>query len=102
MPAAPGDLTLVYRASRDTDVVFRSELERLAVRRGAEVRFVTGTRGELDGDPLSTGALTANLPDIADHEVYLCGPSGMTERTTRALRAAGVPRRHIHHESFEL
>jgi ferredoxin-NADP reductase len=34
--------------------------------------------------------------------VYLCGPPGMAEASYDALRAAGVPARHIHHESFEL
>jgi ferredoxin-NADP reductase len=33
--------------------------------------------------------------------VYVCGPDGMTTAARAALRRAGVPRRHIHHESFE-
>ena len=35
LPAAPGDLTLIYRVSSMRDVVFRRELEQLAERRGA-------------------------------------------------------------------
>ena len=34
-------------------------------------------------------------------ETYLCGPTGMTASVIKTLRALGVPRRHIHHESFE-
>lgn len=101
LPAGPGDLTFVYRASHDTDIVFRDELEYLARRRGADVRFVIGRRAELGYDPLSAGALAANIPDLVHHDVYLCGPSGMTDAATAALRTAGVPRRQIHHESFE-
>jgi predicted ferric reductase len=101
IPAGARDLTLVYRASRNEDVVFRRELELLAEQRVANLRIVTGRRSELGGDPLSAAALEANVPHLARHDVYLCGPAGMTEAARRALRAAGVPRRQIHHESFE-
>jgi ferredoxin-NADP reductase len=31
----------------------------------------------------------------------VCGPPGMTQTAVNALRAAGVPSRRIHHESFD-
>jgi predicted ferric reductase len=102
LPADPGDLTLLYRASRVEDLVFRRELELLAERRGATLRYLVGRRAELGGDPLSAKALRKNIPGLAGHDVYLCGPHGMAASAKRALRAAGVPRRRIHHESFEL
>jgi predicted ferric reductase len=101
MPASRGDLTLVYRASSDSDVVFRRELEQLAERRGANLHFLVGSRRQLGRDPLSATSLTAVIPDLARHDVYLCGPAGMTDTVKKSLRDAGVPRRHIHHESFE-
>jgi predicted ferric reductase len=101
LPAAPGQLTLLYRASDERDVVFRHELESLAAERGAKLRIIVGSRADLGGDPLSADALRTNIPDVAEHDVYVCGPSGMTAAATQALRTAGVPRRHIHHESFE-
>src|SRR5205807_10386166 len=52
LPAARGDLTLVYRASSDADVVFRHELEQLAERRGANLHIVVGSRQQLGRDPL--------------------------------------------------
>lgn len=99
LPAGAGDLTLVYRASREADVVFREELERLAAARGARLWILTGTRAELGGDPLTL--LNRHVPDIARHDVYLCGPRGMTEAVLDELHAARVPSRRIHHESFE-
>ena len=101
LPAEPGDLTLLYRASRESDLVFRRELEQLAHRRGARLHVLVGRRAELGRDPLSAGALMHNVPDLAAHDVYLCGPSGLTSSVTAALRSAGVPRNQIHHESFE-
>jgi predicted ferric reductase len=101
MSAEPGELTLVYRASREEDLVFREELQILAEQRGASVHIVVGSRAELGRDPLGGEALQANLPDLVEHDVYVCGPAGMTESTIKALRTAKVPRRRIHHESFE-
>nr|WP_084704926.1 ferredoxin reductase family protein [Phaeacidiphilus oryzae] len=97
LPARPGDLTLLYRASRARDLVFREELEAIARDRGARVHYLLGSR---DKDPLDARALMAAVPDIREHDVYLCGPPGMTERAHEALTTAGVPKRSIHHESF--
>ncbi|WP_086675903.1 ferredoxin reductase family protein [Amycolatopsis pretoriensis] len=99
LPAGPGDLTLVYRASHEADVVFREELEQLTADRGARLWILTGTRAEHGGDPLTL--LRRHVPDVAEHDVYLCGPPGMTDAVHAELRAARVPRARIHHESFE-
>jgi len=95
----PGELTLVQRARRPADVLFRDELAAVAAARGARLHELLGSRAEV-GD---LGAALARLvPDLARHEVYLCGPEAMTEDAVRALRAAGVRRTRIHHESFSL
>jgi predicted ferric reductase len=101
LPAHPGDLTLLYRVGREDEVVFGPELAALAQQRGARLVVVAGHRAELGYDPLSAPALAANIPDLRLHDVYLCGPDPMTRSTVQALRAAKVPRRRIHHESFE-
>jgi predicted ferric reductase len=101
LPAAPGDLTLIYRVSSLRDAVFRRELEEIAARREAKVWFVAGSRAELAGNPLSGGELTRRIPGLIDHDVYLCGPPGLTAAVTRELLDAGVRRRQIHYESFE-
>jgi ferredoxin-NADP reductase len=100
LPGGPGDVTLIYRASRPADVVFGRELEAIAARRGARLHVVTGRRAELGYDPLSATALARGVPDLTRHDVYVCGPDGMTAAVVGALRHARVPRRRIHHESF--
>src|SRR4051794_5897469 len=102
LPAEPGELTLLYRSGRDVDVVFRDELAAIATSRGARLHIIAGHRCELGHDPLSTAALTRNIPDLRDHDVFVCGPAGMADGVVRALRTAKVPRRQIHSESFEL
>ena len=99
IPARPGDLTLIYRAGDPADVLFAEELRTIAQSRGAALFYAIGPRGGRP-DPLDAMELTRLLPDIAAHEVYLCGPPGMAEVARGQLRRAGVGHRHIHIESF--
>ncbi|MGH2407352.1 MAG: ferredoxin reductase family protein [Candidatus Limnocylindrales bacterium] len=103
LPARRGDLALIYRARRATDLVFRDELDALAERRGAAVHYVIGRRGSpaLERDPLDAEALRELVPDVRDRDVYLCGPSAMMQRVESSLRALGLPRSRIHSERFE-
>jgi predicted ferric reductase len=101
LPGARGDFTLLYRARTWDDIVFRDELETLAGLRGAAVHFLVGQRGhELTGDPLGPRALMKLVPDLLEHDVYLCGPTGMMESTQRSLRALRFPASHVHVERF--
>ena len=40
------------------------------------------------------------VPDVADHDVYLCGADGWMDAAERAVLAAGVQRDAIHLERF--
>ncbi|WP_245657906.1 ferredoxin reductase family protein [Herbidospora mongoliensis] len=97
----PGELTLIYRARRPEDLALRGELDAIAAARGTAVHYVTDQPAR-HAVPLTAEALRRMVPDLAAHDVYLCGPPGMTATALPALREAGVPRRRIHHESFEL
>jgi ferredoxin-NADP reductase len=97
----PAPVTLLYRASTPDDVVFADELNAIASDRGATVHYLVGSRDQLGVDPLSAETLNHLVPGLHRHDVYVCGPAGMTSAAIRALRAAGVPRQRIHHENFE-
>ncbi|MBV9094138.1 MAG: ferredoxin reductase family protein [Streptosporangiaceae bacterium] len=97
----PGQVTLIYRASSEQDLVFRDELDQIAAARGAVVYYLVGSRAQLGGDPLSPRMLRSLVPGLDTYEVYVCGPAGMTAAAVAALRAAGVPGRQLHYESFE-
>ena len=101
LPARNGDITVIYRASREKDLVLRDELDAIASARGCHVHYVTGRRHEWRGkDPLGSAQLRKMVPHLADHDVYLCGPSGMQQAVTASLREAGVPKARIHSEDF--
>ncbi|WP_231873428.1 MULTISPECIES: ferredoxin reductase family protein [Kitasatospora] len=95
----PGRVTLVQRARRAEDVLFRRELAAVAERRGVRVHELLGGRAEVGELGAALGRL---VPGLARHEVYLCGPEEFAADAVRALRAAGVRASRIHHESFAL
>ena len=100
LPAKPGDLTLLYRVRRDRDLILRAELEELAANRGIVVHYLLGNRRQQTG--LRPAHLRKLVPDVAERDVYVCGPSGMISLVVETLRELGVPRAQIHRERFEL
>jgi predicted ferric reductase len=103
LPGDPGDITVIYRALSDGELILREELEALAARRGTEVHYVIGDHREpTAGELLSPEHLRALVPDIAARDVYVCGPPAMADATRASLLAASVPRRQIVTERFAL
>ena len=96
---AGGRLTLLYRASRPTDVVFRRELEAIARRRGAEIVWMVGPSSH-PGLQMTARTLRRLVPDVAERDVYLCASPGLSAAVRGALHDAGLPRRRLHEESF--
>ena len=98
-----GDVSVVYRATRYEDLIFRPELETLATERGAELHYVTGERSRAENQHyLSPQHLRQLIPDIGSRDVYLCGPSGMMEFIENNVRKVGVREDRIHRDDFAL
>jgi predicted ferric reductase len=107
LECAPGEATLLYRISQAEDAVFRGELDALAEDRGVRVIYLAGRRRRADSclpagfaDASDHDALARLVPDLAEHAAYLCGPPAWMAAARTALRAAGIPARHIHAEEF--
>ncbi len=98
MPGEPGDIAVVYRALTPEDVILRDELDLIARRRGAELHYVFGDHRE--AETLSPEELRRLVPDIAQRDVYVCGPPAMTDAIRVTLASSGVSRRHIYTERF--
>jgi predicted ferric reductase len=97
----PGDISLIYRASSHDDVVFGHELDAIAEARGCDIHYLVGSRTE-HSEVFTPESLRALVPDVAERDVYLCGPGQLVSDALTGLRAAGVPRRHVHFEDFSL
>ncbi|MFJ8962652.1 ferric reductase-like transmembrane domain-containing protein [Lentzea sp. NPDC102401] len=108
LPYAPGDAVLFYRAGHQGDLLFRRELEELAERRGIRIHYLLGHRSADTASWLPAGYASAPdstvlrhlVPDIADHDVYVCGPQAWTTAVLAGARQAGVPVGQLHSELF--
>jgi predicted ferric reductase len=99
-----GPTVVLYRVSSTADAVLLPELQELARRRGAQVHVLAGRTGSGNPPlaPLEPENLAALVPDIADRDVFVCGPPAMTAAVLRSLRRLGVPRGQVHAERFSL
>jgi predicted ferric reductase len=102
LESMPGDVVVCYRVVAEEDLIFRDELDAIAAGRGATIHYVVGDHRGEGRDLLSAAHLRELVPDLAERDVYLCGPPAMTAVLERNLRDAGVPRRHVHLERFAL
>ncbi|MEU9152616.1 ferredoxin reductase family protein [Streptomyces sp. NPDC048417] len=94
-----GHAVVIYRVAADRDAVLYDELRDLAVTKGAELHLVTGPPVP---DRLAARELIQLVPDIADRDVFLCGPPPMMKAVLRSLGDLGVPKPQIHFERFSL
>ncbi|GAB3653543.1 ferric reductase-like transmembrane domain-containing protein [Nocardioides korecus] len=93
---------------RFTDTpLFAAEIDRIARDRGLQVLRLPGRRRAADSwlgsgmapfDDLSH--LLHWVPDIAERDVYVCGPEPWGDLVTATLRACGLPDDHLHLETF--
>jgi predicted ferric reductase len=99
-----GSVIVLYRVHTMADAVLLAELQALASTRGAQVHVLTGRTGagSPPNSPFDPQHLIALVPDIADRDVFVCGPPAMTSAVLRGLRALKVPRQQVHAEKFSL
>ncbi len=108
MAGAPGDVTIIHRVRHGADAPLANELRALAADRGFRYIVVEGRR--LRGRPSWLPSQAAHLsdeqalreivPDIAEHQAWLCGSAGWMEAAREALIASGIPAKQIHVEDF--
>jgi predicted ferric reductase len=98
LEGSSGPTVVLYRVRTEADAVLLGELRELAQRRGAQLHVLTGRTA--DGSPLDPGPLRDLVPDIAERDVYVCGPPAMTSAVLRSLRQLKVPKRQVHAERF--
>ena len=103
---APGvDVVLLHRAHGPG--AFAQDLRRLSGR-GIRVLSLPGRRraasswlgDEHAGEFSDLAALRHWVPDIAQRDVYVCGPTPWADLVVADLRRAGLPESHLHVEAF--
>ncbi len=97
------DVVLLYSNRSEKDIVFGHEIQEVIDGRAKVVNVISdepefkGERGRLDEEKIRR--LT---PDVAEREIYLCGPPPMMEAIIQILKSLGVPERRIHFEKFSM
>ncbi|HEY2442443.1 MAG TPA: ferric reductase, partial [Streptosporangiaceae bacterium] len=58
--------------------------------------------GSREQAPLDAQSLPRLVPDLAERDVFVCGPEGFVTETADLVRRLGLPEDAIHHEAFAL
>jgi len=102
---APGDAVLLQRFTDRP--LYERELGVLARERALQIGWLPGHRrtpdswvGDGGGNADDMAALRSWVPDIAERDVYVCGPEDWAASVRRAALAAGVPAGRLHIEYF--
>lgn len=109
-PYGRGDATLITRDHGDDELLRRHEIETLAAARGVRHFTLNGPRSHSGSTWLPASHSAWNgaqlihhlAPDLAEYDVFLCGPIPWMDAVRADLAAAGAAPDRIHSEAFTL
>ncbi len=90
---------VVLRATRAEDMVLVREVAELVRYRHGQLHELVGTREQAALDEQSLPRL---VPDLAERDLYVCGPEGFVAAIVDLAKRLGVPDEAVHHEAFAL
>jgi NAD(P)H-flavin reductase len=103
----PGRATVILRAHTNQQLYLAREVEAICRARGAKLITLVGSRtknrlGETTWLPASHSSLRLGdlVPDVANTDVYVCGPQAVSDLAVADALAAGTPAGAIHNERF--
>ncbi|MBH0130768.1 ferredoxin reductase family protein [Salinibacterium sp. NK8237] len=103
----PGDATVLLRASTPDEAYHWDEVRAIAAAKGAAFYTMIGNRSRTTSSWISAAdvdrgvTLATIFPDLADSDVYLCGPTPWLDLVEAEVRAAGLRSHQIHSERFD-
>lgn len=102
--ASQKDIVLLYSAKRKADLAFVEEFNKLQKTRQLQVKYILSDE-KLPGfehGMLDQARLAKLVPDIAQRQLFVCGPPSMMDAVSGAARQLGMPQVAIHSERFSL
>lgn len=92
-------LDVIFRASKEEDLVLKAEMDYLAHNSGGSIRihYLVGPRKD---HPMDARSLRMLVPQFADSDIYMCGPEPLCSAVRKAAEDLGVPKNRIHDEAF--
>src|SRR5664279_580277 len=104
---APGDATILLRASTPEETYHWDEIRAIAAAKGAACYVMVGhrpahTSSWMSATDVDRGVtLAAVFPDLADSDIFLCGPTPWLDLVEADVRHAGIRPHQIHAERFD-
>jgi ferredoxin-NADP reductase len=97
--AGGAQIDVIFRASREEDLVLKAEMNYLANNSGGTMRihYLVGARKD---HPMDAKSLKGLVPKIADSDIYICGPEPLVNAVRKAAGDLDVPKNRFHDESF--
>ncbi len=93
------DVVVILRYSTYEARVLRDEIAALVAERHGRLHELVGPRSVV---PVDAALLNYFVPDLAQRDVYICGPQGLRDQVVEAARRLGVAAERIHYETFVL
>ncbi|HUY07336.1 MAG TPA: ferric reductase-like transmembrane domain-containing protein [Acidimicrobiales bacterium] len=91
------DVEVIIRSSTKAELVHGDEISALVEARHGRYHPLIGSRSEIR---LDSRTLRALVPDIAERDIYLCGPESFNEIVTKSAERLGADPERVHHEAF--
>jgi ferredoxin-NADP reductase len=104
---APGEATVLLRASSENETWLWPEVAELSRSRRAAYYTMIGNRSRsnstwMAADDQARGVtLTSVFPKLLDSDLYICGPSAWLDLVEADALQAGMPKHQIHAERFD-
>jgi len=92
------DISLIYRTSNEEGLIFLDEITDLAKRKNVRLHVLPGSRRLY---PLDSAHLLKLVPNVQESEIYICGPTSLTELIRASAHELGMPKNRVHSEIFE-
>ena len=106
LAVAPGEATLLVRASDESELYLWDEVEAWAAAKGIALYSSLGPRahgpdGWLSAADVARGVTAGSVfPRLGASDVYICGPDGWSRIVEQRMRSLGVAEADLHREGF--
>ncbi len=104
---APGEATVLLRASDEDEAYHWDEIRQLAAAKGITLytmlgrRSPVGARWMADADVRRGVTMRSVFPDLLRSDLYLCGPTPWLDLVEADAKALGIPEQQLHSERFD-
>jgi predicted ferric reductase len=103
----PGEATILLRAADEEETYLWDEIAELAAAKGATLYTMVGHRSPTAPEWMTAAdaargvTLRSVFPDLAESDLYICGPTSWLELVEADAIAAGIPHHQLHTERFD-